>query len=177
MLVATDADARLTKIQILMRTTAFGGYSFAGIGTYEKIYGKYFGELSPTDGHNSLITDIALAPRNAAGNVEYSADFYILKPTDLTKGAHKVMYEPPNRGGKTHSTLNRTSGNTNAPAAITDGAMLAQSFLWARGYTTMWTGWDFAAGMDNSGFISTITLPVAHNADGRRSPVPRTSTS
>ena len=44
MLVATDADARLTKIQILTRTTAFGGYSFAGIGTYEKIYGKYFGE-------------------------------------------------------------------------------------------------------------------------------------
>jgi hypothetical protein len=167
MMVATEADARLTKLQILTRTTAFGGFSFAGgIGTYEKIYGRYFGELNPSDPHNALIADIALAPRNAAGNVEYSADFYILKPTDLSKGAHKAMYEPPNRGGKTYGTLNRTSGNTNDPAAITDGTMLAQSFLWARGYTTMWTGWDFAAGTDNTGFVSTITLPVAHNADG-----------
>jgi hypothetical protein len=166
MLVVPDADARLTKLQIITRTTAFGGFSFPGVGTYEKVYGKYFGELSPTDLHNSLIVDIALAPRNANGNVEYSADFYILKPTDLTKGAHKAMYEPPNRGGKTYSTLNRTTGNTNDPAAITDGAMLAQSFLWARGYTTMWTGWDFAAGTDNSGFNSTITVPIAKNADG-----------
>jgi Alpha/beta hydrolase domain len=167
MLVATSAEARLTKLQILGRTTAFGGYSFAGdIGTYEKIYGKYFGELNPNDPRNAVIADIALAPRNANGNVEYSADFYILKPTDLTKGAHKAMYEPPNRGGKTYGTLNRTSGNTNDPAAITDGAMLAQSFLWARGYTTMWTGWDFAAGTDNSNFVSTITVPVAKNADG-----------
>ncbi len=166
MLVSTSADARLTKLQIITRTTAFGGYSFAGIGTYEKIYGKYFGELNPKDPRNALITDISLAPVNANGNVEYSADFYILKPTDLSMGAHKVMYEPPNRGGKTYGTLNRTSGNTNDPAAITDTTMLAQSFLWARGYTTMWTGWDFAAGTDNSNFVSTIALPVAHNADG-----------
>ena len=166
MLVATDADARLTKLTIVTRTTAFGGFSFPGIGTYEKIYGQYTGELNPNDPHNAVITDIALAPRNAAGNVVYTADFYILKPTDLSKGAHKAMYEPPNRGGKTYGTLNRTSGNTNDPAAITDGAMLAQSFLWARGYTTMFTGWDFAAGTDNSGFISTITVPVAKNPDG-----------
>jgi hypothetical protein len=165
MLVVPDADARLTKLQIITRTTAFGGFSFPGVGTYEKVYGKYFGELSPTDLHNSLIVDLALAPRNANGNVEYSADFYILKPTDLTKGAHKAMYEPPNRGRKTYDSLNRTSGG-NDPAAITDGASLAQSFLWARGYTTMWTGWDFAAGTSNTGFVSTITLPVAKNADG-----------
>ena len=165
MLVAPEADARLTKLQILTRTAAFGGYSFAGIGTYEKIYGKYFGELNPNDPRNSVITDIALAPRNAAGNVEYSADFYILKPTDLTKGAHKAMYEPPNRGGKTYATLNRTGGGDD-PATMTNGDMLAQSFLWSRGYTTMWTGWDFAAGTDNSAFNSTITVPTAKNADG-----------
>jgi hypothetical protein len=110
MLVVPDADARLTKLRIITRTTAFGGFSFPGVGTYEKVYGKYFGELSPTDLHNSLIVDIALAPRNANGNVEYAADFYILKPTDLTKGAHKAMYEPPNRGRKTYDSLNRTSG-------------------------------------------------------------------
>jgi len=54
-----------------------------------------------------LIADIGLAPRNADGNVEYSFDFYILKPIDLTRGAHKVMYEPPNRGGKTWANFGR----------------------------------------------------------------------
>ncbi len=91
-----------------------------------------------------MITDIALAPRNARGNVEYRHNFYILKPVDPSKGNHQVMYEPPNRGGKTFSSLNRTSGNSNDPAAITDAAMLANSFLWARGYTTVWSGWENA---------------------------------
>ena len=57
-----------------------------------------YGEISPTDPKNAVIVDLALAPRNANGNVEYAFDFYILKPTDLSKGKHQVMYEPPNRG-------------------------------------------------------------------------------
>ncbi len=56
---------------------------------------------------NRVIVDIELAPRNARGNVEYAFNFYILKPIDLTNGAHKMMYEPPNRGGKTWSALGR----------------------------------------------------------------------
>ena len=71
------------------------------MGQYEKLVGKAFGEVNPHDRQNADIVDIELAPRNARGNVEYSFDFYILKPIDLKKGAHKVMYEPPNRGGKT----------------------------------------------------------------------------
>src|SRR5207253_4662491 len=43
---------------------------------------------------------------------------------------------------------------------------VANTFLWPRGYTTMWSGWDFAAGTDNSNFVTTITLPIAKNADG-----------
>src|SRR5437667_8796262 len=65
MLVAPDADARLTKLQITSRGPAFGGFSFPGVGTYERIVGTYVGELSPTDPHNSVITDIALAPFDA----------------------------------------------------------------------------------------------------------------
>ena len=162
MLVSQDADARLTRLQITSRGPAFGGFSFPGVGTYEKIVGRYVGELNPSDAHNSVIADIALGPRNANGNVEYSADFYILKPTDLSQGAHKAMYEPPNRGGKTYSALNR-SGSGNDPGSLTD---VATTFLWPRGYTTMWTGWDFAAGTNNANFNSTITLPIAKNPDG-----------
>ena len=99
--VASSADADITKIQIISKGPAFGGYSFPGVGPYERIVGKGFGEVSPADRRNAVIVDVSLAPRNAKGKVEYAFDFYILKPVDLGKGNHKVYYEPPNRGGKT----------------------------------------------------------------------------
>jgi hypothetical protein len=99
LMLASDVDARITKIQITTKESpTFGGYSWPGVGQYEKIVGKAFGEVDPADPKNSVIVDILLAPRNANGRVEYSFDFYSLKPIDLTKGAHKVLYEPPNRG-------------------------------------------------------------------------------
>ena len=94
------ADARTTQIQILTRGTAFGGHSFAGVGQYEFITGIATGEVGPTYTHNSTITDLQLAPRNTRGNVVYQHNFYILQPLDPSKGNHKVMYQPPNRGGR-----------------------------------------------------------------------------
>lgn len=160
--VASAADAGVTKIQIISRGPAFGGYSFPKVGTYERIVGKAFAEISPADAHNKMIVDIGLAPRNARGKVEYSFDFYILKPTDLSKGNHKVFYEPPNRGNKQFGNFNRSRGG-NDPAATSDPA---NSFLAPQGYTMVWSGWDFGAGTDNSNLNLTITLPIAKNSDG-----------
>jgi hypothetical protein len=109
--------------------------------------------------------DIKLAPRNARGKVEYAVDFYILKPIDLSKGNHKVMYEPPNRGRKTHESLNRGAGG-NDPGAEKDPVKLANTFLLPRGYTMVWSGWDASAGTDDGNYNTTITLPVAKNPDG-----------
>ena len=167
LMFASDVDARITKIQITTKESpTFGGYSWPGVGQYEKIVGKAFGEVDPADPKNSVIVDILLAPRNANGRVEYSFDFYILKPIDLTKGAHKVMYEPPNRGRKTWASLGRVSSGGNDPGSITNPTELANSFLMPRGYTMVWSGWDFSAGADNSGFVSTMTFPIAKNPDG-----------
>ncbi len=106
----TATEARTTKIQILTRTVAFGGYEFPKVGPYEYITGIATGEINPNNPLNAVIVDIKLAPRNSRGNVEYQHNFYILKPVDLKKGNHKMMYEPPNRGGKTYQTLNNTPG-------------------------------------------------------------------
>ena len=146
------ADARITQIQILNRGTAFGGYSFPGVGQYEFITGIATGEVNPTNPQNAVITDIQLAPRKTRGNVVYQHNFYILKPLDLSKGNHKMMYEPPNRGGKTYQTLNNTPTGTNDPAALTDPTVLDNSFLWTRGYTTVWSGWE-----NNLGPLSGLT--------------------
>src|SRR5881396_4301557 len=160
------ADARIVRIQVTAtESPTFGGYSWPGVGQYEKVVGKAFGEVDPFDTKNAVIVDIQLAPRNAGGKVEYSFDFYILKPIDLSRGAHKVMYEPPNRGGKTWGNFGRMPGG-NDPGSVTDPTVLANAFLTPRGYTMVWSGWDKAAGTSTAGFNTTITLPIAKNADG-----------
>src|SRR5438067_8927971 len=152
---ATPAYARVKKIQITAKQSpTFGGYSWPGVGQYEKIVGKAFGELDPKDPTNAIIVDLQLAPRNARGKVEYSFDFYILKPIDLTKGNHKMLYEPPNRGRKTISALNRGVGG-NDPGSVIDASLLANSFLMPQGYSMSFSGWDFSAGTSTADFNTT----------------------
>src|SRR6266516_2509749 len=163
---AVPALARVKKVQIIAKESpTFGGYSWPGVGQYEKIVGKAFGELDPNDPKNAIIVDLRLAPRNANGKVEYSFDFYILKPIDLTKGNHKMLYEPPNRGRKTISALNRGVGGED-PGSVTDASLLANSFLMPQGYTISFSGWDVSAGTSTANFNMTITLPIARNSDG-----------
>jgi hypothetical protein len=157
---APFAHARTTQIAILNRGVAFGGFSFPVVGQYEFITGVATGEVDPSSPQNALITDIALAPRNAKGNVVYQHNFYILKPLDLSHGNHKMMYEPPNRGNKTYQALNNTPTGTSDPAALADPAVLGHSFLWTRGYTTVWSGWQNNLGPLN-GLTATASLPVA----------------
>jgi hypothetical protein len=164
--IAPPAQARITSIQITTQESpTFGGYSFAAVGPYEKIVGRATGELDPTDPRNAVIVDLQLAPRNSRGHVEYSFDFYILKPVDLSKGNHKVMYEPPNRGTKTYELLNRGLGG-NDPGSVTNAPTLANTFLLPRGYTMVWSGWDYSAGTRRINVNTTIMLPIARNPDG-----------
>ena len=160
---APVAHARTTQIQILTRGTAFGGHSFAGVGQYEFITGIATGEVDPADPLNAVITDIQLA-KNTQGKVVYQHNFYILQPLDFSKGNGKMMYEPPNRGSKTYQTLNNTPTGTNDPAALTDPAQLDDSFLWTRGYTTVWSGWENNLGPLN-GLVATASFPTAHGAN------------
>ena len=63
---ATSAQARITRISITkVELPAFDGRAFGGVGQYEKLVGRATGEVDPSDPRNAIITDIALAPRNA----------------------------------------------------------------------------------------------------------------
>ena len=170
------AEARITKVEISAPQPAFGNYSWPGVGQYEKLTGIAYGEVNPHDRQNRVIVDLELAPRNSRGNVEYSFNFYILKPVDLSKGAHKVMYEPPNRGGKTWTGLARVAGGGNDPATITDPAVLANAFFMPRGYTLVWSGWENDLAPLTS-LTATVTFPSRATATAPRSPARRTNTS
>lgn len=66
--------------------------------TYELIEGEIFFTLDPADAANAAITDIEYAPLNAAGLVEFSADFRMLVPDDAIANGG-LLYHVNNRGG------------------------------------------------------------------------------
>jgi alpha/beta hydrolase family protein len=90
-----SADARVTRI-IIDATANLTGQDIA----YQTLTGRAFGELDPMDRHNALITDIALAPRNTNGKVEYIATFFIVKPADMSLASGLMWHDVPNRGGR-----------------------------------------------------------------------------
>ena len=150
----------------------FGGRTFGtngAIGTYEKIRGTAYGQLNPNDPKNQVIADIALAERNpVTGMVEYSVDFFIMKPTDLSKGSHKVFYEAPNRGSKQYGGFAGMTGNANNPGAAADinAAATYPAFLMERGYTLVWSGWDAERMTTATTDLIKARLPLAKNPDG-----------
>jgi len=185
---ASAVDARIVSVQMNAPTIAFGGYSFPGVGRYVKIVGVAYAEVDPADPRNAVIVDISRAQaqpaglvnnipqpgKTASGKVGYTLNFYILKPENLANvspslvGYGKVMYEPPNRGGKTWTALGRVSGGGNDPATITDTTVLANSFLMPKGFTMVWSGWEPLT--TNATLLSNLTqavaLPIAVNPNG-----------
>lgn len=162
-LTAAVAEAHITRIVIdpaLSESPTFEGKVFGpdgGVGPYEKLRGKAYGEVDPDDPRNALITDLTRAPRNARGRVEYSMDIFILKPVDVRKGNHKVILDFNNRGEMRIAALNDAALSNNPTSAADAGT----GFIMNLGYTVVGNGWDVGA---TSGL--TISVPVAKNADG-----------
>jgi len=160
---AAPAWAHITRIVIdpaQSQSPVFDGRVFGpngSVGPYETLRGKAYGELDPNDPRNALITDIALAPRNARGKVEYSMDIFILKPVDLRKGNHKTILDFNNRGEMRVAVFN-DAPLTNDPKTAKDAGT---GFIMDLGYTVVGNGWDIGA---TEGL--TITVPVAKNRDG-----------
>lgn len=149
--LAAPACAGITALRIDSRGPAFNGEPFGSVGAYENIVGVAFGEVDPDDPLNAIITDIALAPRNARGMVEYSMDFSIFKPLDTSKGNHTLLYDVVNRGRMLLPSLNIGSSGSNP----------GDGYLENAGYTLVFSGWenDITTGLR-------IDIPVATNKDG-----------
>ena len=70
------ACAGVTKIEIISQESLSDAETDF---SYENIQGIVYFSLDPLNPANSEVTDIEHAPRNAQGNVEYSADFKLLR--------------------------------------------------------------------------------------------------
>jgi alpha/beta hydrolase family protein len=162
-LAAAPAEARIVKIQITrVESPTFEGTSFGQAGQYEKLVGKAFGEVDPKDPRNAVIVDMANAPKNARGMVEYDTDIYILKPVNLANGNHRLWFEINNRGNMpSFPQMNDARIANNDPTKAADAG---NGYLMRQGYTILEAGWDATAPAGGGRF--TIRVPVAKNPDG-----------
>src|SRR6185295_3039580 len=139
-LSASAADARVVRLRIERREVVLGGRPFGAAGPYEKLIGTVDFGLDPDRPRNAGIVDLALAPRNPRGEVEASADFYMLKPVDPRRGNGRLFYEVGNRGGKSMLVTFQKAAGSPDPATdadFGDGALMRQ------GFTLLWMGWQW----------------------------------
>jgi hypothetical protein len=79
---------------------------------FEKLTGRFYGELDPEAPLNAIITDIELAPRNARGMVEYSATVHHPQARRHVQGhggAHLQRGQPRPRRHRRSPATSRTS--------------------------------------------------------------------
>ena len=139
--LSLTAQARVTRVVVEeTKSPAYNGRAFGNAGQYETLSGHVFGELDPKDPHNAIIADIALAPRNDHGMVDYAATFTLIKPVDMAKASGVMIYQVPNRGGVLFGMPDDS------------GAVILTS------------GWQ--GDIPPRTGLQTIAVPVARNADG-----------
>jgi hypothetical protein len=162
LLAAAPAYADVVRIEVKSRADVLDGQAFGATGPYEKLSGLIYFSIDPGNSANRIIADIDKAPRNAAGKVEFSSDFYLIKPKDPARGNGTLLYEVSNRGGKGMvAFFNRGAGGLDP----TTKEQFGDGFLLDRGFTLLWVGWQFDPPM-REGLVR-VFAPIAREPDGR----------
>lgn len=101
LLLPAAVHAHVLRVVVESRTDLAGGASFGAAGPYERLTGRVLLALDPLNPQNRRIVDLALAPRNARGEVEAWAEFVVLRPKDPARGSGVALIDVVNRGGIT----------------------------------------------------------------------------
>jgi hypothetical protein len=138
--VPVVANAEVRRLRIERREVILAGRAFGAAGPYEKLVGKVDFALDPRKPQNKGIVDLELAPQNGRGEVEFSADFYLLKPVDPRRGNGRLFYEAGNRGTKRILPVFQNAAGSADPASAQEfgnGALMEQ------GFSLLWLGWQW----------------------------------
>jgi len=144
---APPIEARVTKIVINTIVDPDTTLGSGDAGPLKRITGRAFGELDPHDSHNAIIQDIGLAPKNAAGKVEYQATFQLILPSDPAKMSGLMWHDVPNRGGR----VNIVAAERNAGDV---------------GLSSGWQGDNSGATAQTGATTDFVIVPIAKNLDG-----------
>src|SRR5262245_21173835 len=155
----------VTSLAITQRSIVLDGRPFGDAGVYEKIVGVLRLGADPAHPANQGIADLALGPRSAAGLVESSADFYLLKPVDPARGNRRLLLDVPNRGRKVALAMLNSAVRVPDPTTAED---FGNGFLMRHGYTVAWCGWQHDVPRQDG--LMALTVPLARRRRAHRRP-------
>lgn len=149
-LFAAITNAAVTRVEITQRADL----PMAG---FERIEGKLHFALDPKLPANKIIVDLALAPKNAQGLVEFSADFQVFRAKDAAKSNGTAVIDILNRGRPTVMSMFNYGGNANLRSQQDFG----DNFVLQQGYTLILVGWQWDATFKvDAPVVPNITGPV-----------------
>ena len=157
--LARPLEARVERVEILERGPLAAGMAFGEVGAYERIRGRLHYAVDPDDPANARIVDLRLAPRDARGLVTFAGDFLLLRPKDLARGNHRLLYEVDNRGNLGMLAFFDDAAWSNDPRNAAD---FGNGFLLRQGYSLLWSAWNWDV-LPGDGRLQ-IELPVATEA-------------
>ena len=145
-------------VEIEQKTWFAEGIDFGARGRYQRLVGRVRLATDPEAPENRSVIDLDLAPRSAAGKVEFDADLCILRPEHLERGNRRALFDFGNRGNKRVLAMFNDAPNNNDPQSRIDAGT---GFLMRRGYSIVWVAWegDILPGDERM----TVGLPVASN--------------
>ena len=151
----------LVRLEITHQEHFASGMEFGDVGSYELLHGIAHYEVDPQHTANSGIVDLALAPTNKRGQVEFESDFVMLHPTNPSRGNSAILYDVVNRGTKTVLTFNSVPRSQDPMMPVEPG----NGFLLRKGYTVVFGGWQ-ADVPPTPGLIG-MRVPEALDEQGR----------
>lgn len=94
--------------------------------------------------------------------MEFSADIFLLQPTDREKGNGSLLLEIPNRGNKNLLNLINAGSSSNDPAEPDD---FGDGWLLRQGFTLAWIGWQWD--ITDRPNVMHLYAPIAREPDGK----------
>ena len=130
-----STEAKVTRLEISSRQS----YGTFRPGEFLFWEGRVVGELAPTE----QIPDIDKAPRNAMGQVEYSAKISLTFPKDPKSGNGVLLVDIPNRGRPYAQALYNSPRDDPFEAGTFD---VGTGFLQDRGFSVAEVHWELGRG-------------------------------
>ena len=158
----------VARFELTLRRPLAGGRGFGDVGAYEELAGRLHFAIDPHHPANQAITDVALAPRDAAGRVAFVSDVSILVPVDRSRISGRLILDVVNRGNRvtvpdfnhaTRPVLGRDS-DPHPPVDAGDG------WLMRGGWVVASCGWQCDLPPGIRGLVG-MEAPDAVGADGR----------
>jgi Alpha/beta hydrolase domain len=131
LLIAQAASAEVVRIDVRSRDD---------FGTHQRVIARVHYAVDPKLPANQRIADLAFAPKNADGRVEFAGDLLLFLPKRIESARGTVFLEVVNRGrDQSLSLMSDARQRDLAP----ENWNLGDNFLLEQGFTVAFIGWQF----------------------------------